>query len=179
MKDAKLKTGTLEVVDDSGGTRRGTASWLGRTGQPIQLASIYGLISNPPAGSQVLLLPQNGQESASIGLADHPNIRPVRNTATGEVGLANYLTGSYVMFRENGDIEVFTEAGNLIANITGDAEITASGNVTATIGGNVNAAVTGNIVATAAQISLNGVIIDSAGNINTPGTVTAAAFIPI
>lgn len=167
----KLKTGSLESVDDSGGTRRGAASWLGRSGQPIQLASIYGLISNPPAGSQVLLLPQNGQESASIGLADHPNIRPVRDTATGEVGLANYLTGSYVMFRENGDIEVFTKAGNLIANITGDVTVAVTGNVTATI--------TGNLAATAAQISANGVTIDPAGNIRTPGTVTAAAFIPI
>jgi phage gp45-like len=127
------------------------------------------LISNPPEGSQVLLLPQNGQESASIGLADHPNIRPVRDTATGEVGLANYLTGSYVMFRENGDIEVFTEAGNLIANITGD--------VTLTVSGNMNAVVTGNIAATAAQINLNGVTIDSSGNIVTPGTVTADDFI--
>lgn len=166
-----LKVGTLESVTDSGGTRRGAASWLGREGQPIQLASLYGLISNPPVGSQVLLLPQNGQESACIGLADHPNLRPVRNTASGEVGMANYLTGSYVMFRKNGDIEVFTKAGNLIANITGNAAITVSGNVTA--------AITGNLTATAAQISANGVIIDPAGNITTTGVVTAHQFITV
>lgn len=175
----KLKTGNLDSVDDSGGTRRGTASWLGRAGQPIQLASLYGLISNPPAGSQVLLLPQNGQESASIGLADHPNIRPVRDTASGEVGLANYLTKSYVMLRENGDIEVFTKAGNIVIGITGDIVATIGGNVTATITGDLTATVTGNLTATAAQISANGVTIDPAGNISTTGTVTAAAFIPI
>lgn len=163
MKDAKLKTGMLDSVDDSGGTRRGTASWLGRNGQPIQLASLYGLISNPPEGSQVVLLPQNGQESACIGFADHPNIRPIRDTKTGEIGLCNYLTGAYGIFRENGDFDVFLPEGNLNANI--------NGNVTATI--------TGNLTATAAQINANGVTIDPSGNISTPGTVTAAAFIPL
>lgn len=174
-----LKVGVLESVTDSGGTRRGTASWLGREGQPIQLASLYGLISNPPAGSQVLLLPQNGQESACIGLADHPNLRPVRDTASGEVGLANYLTGSYVMFRENGDIEVFTEAGKLLITIAGDVSATITGNITATVSGNVTAAVTGNLTATAAQISANGVTIDPAGNIVTTGTITAHQFITV
>jgi phage gp45-like len=158
-----LKTGMLESVDDSGGTRRGTATWLGRTGQPIQVASIYGLVSSAPSGSQVLLFPQNGQESACIGVADHPNIRPVRDLQSGEVAVVNYLTKSMVIFLENGDIEVFTEAGNLIANITGD----------------VTATVTGNITATAAQINANGVTIDPAGNITTSGIITAAAFVPL
>lgn len=161
MKDARLKTGMLESVDDSGDVRRGTATWLGRAGQPIQVAGIYGVISNPPAGSQVLLLPQNGQESASIGIADHPALRPVRDLLPGEVGMVNYLTKSHVIFKQNGDIEVFTEAGDLIANITGDIQVAATGNITAT----------------AAQINLNGVIIDGAGNIATPGVVTADDFI--
>lgn len=171
MKDAKLKMGMLESVDDSGPTRRGTASWLGRDGQPIQVASIYGLISNPPAGSQVLLLPQNGQESSSVGLADHPNIRPVRDTKTGEVGLCNYLTGAYVIFRENGNFDVFLPDGDLNATI--------NGNLVAAITGDATVTVTGILTATAAQINANGVTIDPSGNISTPGTVTAAAFIPI
>lgn len=161
MKDARLKTGMLESVDDSGDVRRGTATWLGRSGQPIQVAGIYGVISNPPEGSQVLLLPQNGQESASIGIADHPAIRPVRDLLPGEVGMVNYLTKSHVIFKQNGDIEVLTEAGDLIANIAGDIQVVATGNITAT----------------AAQINLNGVIIDGAGNITTTGIVTADDFI--
>lgn len=169
MKDSRLKTGMLQSVDDSGDVRRGTAAWLGRDGQPIQVAGIYGVISNPPAGSQVLLLPQNGQESASIGIADHPAIRPIRNLADGEVCIVNYLTKSHVFFKENGDIEVFTETGDLIANITGNVSVTATGNL--------DAAITGNITATAAQINLNGVIIDGAGNITTAGVVTANDFI--
>lgn len=164
-----MKMGMLESVDDSGPTRRGTAAWLGREGQPIQVAGIYGIVSNPPEGSQVLLLPQNGQESSSIGIADHPAIRPIRDLEPGEVGMVNYLTKSHVIFKANGDIEVFTEAGDLIANI--------AGNLTATITGDITAAVTGNITATAAQINLNGVIIDSAGNITTTGVVTADDFI--
>lgn len=174
-----LKAGTLDSVTDSGGTRRGTASWLGREEQEIQLASLYGLISNPPAGSQVFLLPQNGQESACIGLADHPNLRTIRDTASGEVGLENYLTGSYMMFRQDGKIEIFTQAGDLDISITGNATISVDGNITATVTGNVTATITGNLTATAAQISANGVTIDPSGNIVTSGTVTAAAFIPL
>lgn len=166
-----LKVGVLESVTDSGGTRRGEASWLGRESQPIQLASIYGLISNPPTGSQVLLLPQNGQESACIGLADHPNLRPIRDTATGETGLANYLTGSYLMLREDGKIELFTQAGDLDITITGNANLTVTGDAVV--------AVTGNLTATAAQINANGVIIDPAGNITTTGVVTAHQFITV
>lgn len=161
MRDSRLKTGMLESVDDSGDVRRGTATWLGRSGQPIQVAGIYGVISNPPAGSQVLLLPQNGQESASIGIADHPAIRPVRDLLEGEVAITNYLTKSHIIFKQNGDIEVFTEAGNLVATISGDVTVTATGNATIT----------------AAQINLNGVIIDGAGNITTTGVVTADDFI--
>ena len=95
MRDARLKTGMLESVDDSGDVRRGTATWLGREGQPIQVAGIYGVLSNPPAGSQVLLLPQNGQESASIGLPDHPAIRPLKNLLSGEVAVdQTYMGGT-------------------------------------------------------------------------------------
>ncbi|MNQ81335.1 hypothetical protein D3C85_963520 [compost metagenome] len=75
--------------------------------------------------------------------------------------MVNYLTKSHVIFKQNGDIEVFTEAGDLIASIAGNVQIAATGNITAT----------------AAQINLNGVIIDGAGNITTPGVVTADDFI--
>ena len=166
---ADLKYGFLDSADDSNGLRSGTATWLGREGQPIQLASLYGLIHNPPAGSQVLLLPQSGQESNCIGLADHPSIRPIKDLVTGEVGLCNYLTGSYVIFRDSGNIEVFTTAGDLIATI--------AGNVTLAVDGDITGTATGNIALTGTQINLNGVIIDASGNITTPGIVTADDFI--
>jgi phage baseplate assembly protein V len=155
MMAAHLKYGFLDSSDDSSGLRSGTASWLGRENQPIQLASLYGLVHNPPIGCQVLLLPQSGQESNCIGLPDLPASRK-KGLASGEVAIVNYLTGSYVLFKQNGDIEVITTAGNLIANIVG--------NMTATI--------TGNITATATQISLNGVIIDSTGNVALPAGKT-------
>lgn len=192
MKDARLKSGNLQSVNDSGGLRQGTAAWLGRDGQPVQLASLYGLVHNPPLGSQVLLLPQSGQESNSIGLPDHPAIRPLKNLKPGEVAVVNYLTGAYIIFKENNDIELFTDGnvigdfggdvtatigGNVAATIGGDLTATVSGNVTETVSGNLVATVTGNLTMTAAQISLNGVIIDTSGNITTPGTVTADDFI--
>lgn len=158
-----LKTAILESVDDSGILRSGTASWLGRDGQPVQLASLYGIVHNPPEGSQLLLMPQNGQESYCIALPDHPALRPVLNLLPGEVGIVNYLTKSHVVFKANGDIEVFTQAGNLVATIAGNVTLTATGTLTAA----------------ATQINANGVIIDAAGNIVTTGTVTAHQFITV
>lgn len=152
MKKAPPKSALLQSSDDSGNLRRGTAAWSGRNAQPIQLASIYGIVHNPPDGSQVLILPQNGQESNSIGIPDHPRIRPLKNLKKGEVAIVNYLTGAYVLFKEDGTIELVTDA---------DVTLTAGGNITAT----------------ATQISLNGVIIDGSGNITTPGVVTADDFI--
>lgn len=149
---SKLKSGTLQSSNDSGNLRKGTAAWLGRDGQPIQLASLYGLVHNPPIGSQVLILPQNGQESNSIGLPDHPNIRPLKNLKPGEVALVNYLTGAHVIFKESGDIEVVSP---------GNVTVTASGSITMS----------------ASQINLNGVIIDASGNITTSGVVTADDFV--
>lgn len=159
---AHLKYGFLDSADDSNGLRSGTASWLGREAQPIQLAGLYGLVHNPPAGCQVLLLPQSGQESNCIGLPDLPGAR-MKGLLPGEVAVVNYLTGSHVVFKQNGDIEIVTTAGNLIANIAG----------------NMTATVTGNIAVTAAQINANGVIIDGAGNITTTGVVTAHNFITV
>jgi len=52
-------------------------------------------------------------------------------------------------------------------------EIDPSGNVALVNQGTLNATVTGNMTVTANQISLNGVTIDSSGNVNSPATVTA------
>lgn len=139
-----LKFGVLQSSNDAGDLRKGTASWLGRNGQPIQLSSIYGLMHNPPDGSQVLILPQNGQESNSIGLPDHPKLRPLKNLLKGEVALANYLTESYTIHRGNGDIEVVTTgAANIILN---GVIIDSSGNITLPPGASLTTSGGGHVV---------------------------------
>jgi hypothetical protein len=57
---------------------------------------------------------------------------------------------------------------------SGDLTVHADGDVNATVGGDLNATVSGNMTVTAQQISLNGVTIDSAGNVNSPATITGA-----
>lgn len=141
---SKLKSGTLQSSDDTGGIRRGTAAWLGRTGQPIQLASIYGLMHNPIDGCQVLILPQNGQESNSVGLPDHPKLRPLKNLKKGEIAFANYLTNSYTIHKENGDVEVVTTGpGNIVLN---GVIIDSSGNITLPPGATVTTSGGGHVV---------------------------------
>jgi hypothetical protein len=56
-----------------------------------------------------------------------------------------------------------TAVGTLTANITGDIDVTTQGNL--------NATVSGTMKATANQINLNGVIIDSSGNLTSPATI--------
>lgn len=162
-----LKFGVLQSSNDAGDLRKGTAAWLGRDGQPIQLSSLYGLMHNPPDGSQVLILPQNGQESNSIGLPDHPKLRPLKNLKKGEVAFANYLTPSYTLHKENGDIEVVTTGlGNIILN---GVIIDSSGNITLPPGAG--------ITTSGGATNINGVTFDSGGNVATAGTVTADDFI--
>jgi phage gp45-like len=162
-----LKFGTLKSSDDTGDLRKGTAAWLGRDGQKIQLASLYGLMHNPPDGSQVLILPQNGQESNSIGLPDHPKLRPLKDLKKGEVALANYLTDSYSLHKENGDIEVVT---------TGAANITLNG-VIIDSSGNITLPPGAGIITSGGTTNINGVAFDASGNTVTAGTMTADNFI--
>lgn len=160
----RLKIGALESSDDSGDLRRGTGAWLGREEQPIQLASIYGLVHNPPDGSQLLLLSQNDQESNSIGIPDHPAIRPLKGLAKGEVAVVNYLTGAYSLHKANGDIEVKTTgAGNI--NLNG-VIIDSNGNITLPAGATITTSGGGHMVD-------NGKIMATHQH-NETGTVTSA-----
>jgi phage baseplate assembly protein V len=54
--------------------------------------------------------------------------------------------------------------------------IQVSGNWTKQVGGTISINAGGNVTITAPQISLNGVIIDSSGNVTIPGTLTVQGF---
>ena len=128
FKVAKL-TATNDTIDLRGGT-------LGQQGfsQDGTLWTPYGLCHNPPVGSVVLVWAQNGHDSNAIGIADDPKNRTLRSLEPGEVGLANYLTGSYALFKENGDLEI--EAVNANVDITANnVNVTLTGTATFTIGG--------------------------------------------
>jgi phage gp45-like len=99
--------------------------------------SVYGVCSNPPSGSHVLLIASQGQESVKFGI---PNdmLNRKKSLAEGEVVLFNCLTGDFVLMKADGTIEIESSVkvkvtapeteivGNLV--VTGD--ITATGDIT-------------------------------------------------
>ncbi len=144
------------VTDDSHDYPRGQADYNGKTTEFLRY-SPYGLFSNPPKGSWILLLGSQGQESTKAGLiSDYLNRK--KNVKEGECGLYDVKTGNLIYFKENGDIEIDCK-NDLTATVAGNANINVAGNVAETVGGNVTANVTGNIDFTAPNITLNGNII--------------------
>ena len=128
-----FKAARVSAVDDTIDLRGGTLGYQGLA-QEGTLWTPYGLCHNPPVGSLAIVWAQNGQDSNAIGIADAPAIRTLRNLKSGEVGLANYLTGSYALFKENGDLDVTAVNANvnIVAN---NVNITLTGAATFTIGG--------------------------------------------
>lgn len=103
-------------------------NYLGKVAD-MEVIYPYGLCGNPPAGSLVLLFNVQGQEENKAGIANLPNQR-FKNLKPGEVVLGNYLTGSYIKFLENGDIEMFAKSGkiNIVnTNVISNQDVIASG----------------------------------------------------
>lgn len=128
---AIFKIARLISVNDTAAIQQGVFSYMGSTPRG-QIFVPYGVMMNPPAGSQVAVFSQNGNESNAIGFASHPNLRTLQNLASGEYGISNYLTGSYLILKENGDIEISSEADVTISKAV-NVNITATGTATLNI----------------------------------------------
>lgn len=181
-----IKVSTVKSVDDSGVYRLGSAASLGKT-QTVNVISLYGHIMHPPANSMGVTFISQGQESTSFVIADDPKNR-IKDLAEGEVGIANYSTGTHFIMKSSGDWDIqvngnvnLTSTGDLNATVGGDMVSNVTGNVTTTAGGNIalNAA-SGQISLNAPSIIFPNGSIDSSGfNLNnasitvTSGDVTA------
>ena len=75
--------------------------------------SVYGLCSNAPVGSHVLLIGSQGQESTKFGI-ENDFLNRLKGLKEGEVALYNTLTQSLVLLKENGDIRVTKAAGRAL-----------------------------------------------------------------
>lgn len=118
-----FKAARLLSSDDSGSYRRGTFFYQGQTGSKAVIFTPYGLCSRPPDEAMAIILSQNGQDSNGIAFVDDP-LNRFKDLEKGEVAIGNYLTGSRVVFKENGDIDITANADINIA-LTGAATITA------------------------------------------------------
>jgi phage gp45-like len=113
------------VTSDTSDYPQGQAEYNGKTTDYTRL-SPYGLDSNPPDGAWVLLLSSQGQEAVKFGIASD-FLGRLKGLKKGEVALYNTVTKSFILLKENGDIEINAKA-DLLTNVVN--------NLTAVIGGN-------------------------------------------
>jgi len=161
LKRTAIKGMSVVSVDDTQNTRTGVVTGAGKTLQPTQIVSPYGLCSNPPPNSLGISLNLLGNASDNVTIVDHPNLRK-KNLLSGEVAVVNYLTGSNIYIKTDGSIDITSASGATIL-MAADGSITITGTTTT----NINATTTANI--TAPAINLNGVV-----NVNGALTATGA-----
>jgi len=82
--------------------------------------SVYGICANPPQDSHILLLSGPGGESDKYGICNDFLARK-KNLKEGEAALYNTLTGSWVLMKEDGTIDM---KGHV--NIEGTLHVTES-----------------------------------------------------
>lgn len=127
---SKLKSlisyAVLLATKDGGNFRISTMRGLNKQGD-IVLITPYGFDHNPPVGSLGVVFQIQGNEGNRFAIASYPQKRE-RNLKPGEVATGNNLTGSKVVFKQNGDIDI-TCNGNININCTGDVNIVSTGDV--------------------------------------------------
>jgi phage gp45-like len=147
-------------ASDAGVNQIAQASYLGKTAN-VELLSIYGLCSNPPTGSSILLFDVQGQEENRAGIANFPGSR-FKTLKPGEVALGNYITKSNIRFLENGDIQVIG---------TNNMTVTIAQNNTVTIGGSATINVTGSATINCASATLTAATTTINSNVTINGSL--------
>jgi len=164
-----IKQAVSGVTDDTGEIPTTIVDYLGKKSKAIRL-SPYGLCTNPPEVSDAVLLSINAHESQKYALIDHFQNR-FKNLKHGEVVLTNYMSGSYIYLKENGDIKIRSEKDQII-EVIGNCDITVNGNITAHASGNITATTNGSISAAAGTYAtIQAPAINLTGNVLINGTL--------
>lgn len=107
-----IKSAYLTLTnDDTSSYPTAQAGYKGKVANFIRL-SPYGLDSNPPKGSMVLLLSAYGQESNKFGISSDV-IRRRSGLKDGEVAVYNTVTGSLIHLKADGSITVSASSVNI------------------------------------------------------------------
>lgn len=116
VADAPIEDETRNVIQQLQVKLYDAVKNCGKLGQ-------YGLYSNAPSGSFVIVMQVNGQDEVLFGIEDDVNNRP-RALKEGEVMLYNTLTKSFIYLDADSNIQVYS-AKDLNLNITGNVNLTA------------------------------------------------------
>jgi hypothetical protein len=135
-----IKRATVSLPgDDSGNVANTQVTYLGRTAQ-VEVIYPYGTAGKAPKDSSSVMLSIQAQEENRVIVEYRPTDR-FKNLKPGEYVVGNQLTGAFVKFSENGDIEIDAGSANVnltAANlkITGDVAVVGNSTFTGTITNN-------------------------------------------
>ncbi len=131
-----FKIARLISSEDGQDFLSGVISYMGTEG-PVQVVVPYGTMLNPPVGSQMMVLAQGGLQSNAIGIASDPKNRTLKDLEPGEYAVGNYESGSYLVFRNNGDMELNC-TGDFVMNVGGTTDLNSVDTFTLTTDGSAN-----------------------------------------
>jgi len=120
----QIKTAVKTRIVDDDATIQKMQIQLFDAVKTISKFGMYGLYSNAPKGSFVIVVQSNGQEEVLFGAEDDVNNRP-RGLKEGEVMVFNTLTQNYLYMDAEGNTKVYVKKD---FNLTADGEV----NITAT-----------------------------------------------
>lgn len=129
--------------DDSKNFPRSQVSYLGKTADTAMVWP-YGFGGLAPNGALCVTFCANGHEENRISIPTSPDKR-IKNLQPGEVYFSNLLTGTYIMQKANGDIDIVSKGGENISlskdkneNIQGKLNLNVQGDVTLNVQGKVS-----------------------------------------
>ena len=111
-----------QVSEDTGPFRLVTVESDG-TPYDAQITFPYGVEGNPIKGSNVFLIPIEGEPGQFVGLPEPPPKDRVDGLKEGEVNLQNYKTGNSIKMDKDGTITI--TATKIV--LVGDVELGAAG----------------------------------------------------
>lgn len=121
--------------DDSKDFQVGQIGYLGMLTN-AEIFHPYGFGSRPPIGSYCITFTIQGQEEHQVAIAGTPDKR-IKNLNPGETYFANLVTGTNILNKSNGDMQV---------TVKNDAIELASGDKKVTVGKDLTIDVTGDII---------------------------------
>jgi phage gp45-like len=96
-------------------------SFLGDNAANAQRISPYGLFSNPPVGTKVVLF-QISAATENKACIPFCQAERISGLEPGEVAVGSAISGSYIIFKVNGDINIISK-GNINLTATGNVNI--------------------------------------------------------
>lgn len=150
---------TSKTGDDSKPLPIGFLTSNGRNDAKFVPVSVYGVVSNAPSNSHVLIFNAQGQASNKFGIVND-FLNRKKNLSEGEVALFNSKTGAFVLMKADGSVLI---SGLSKLDVDSDLNVDGNVNVTGDINVDGNANVDGDVIAKGDIKADGDVVADAAG----------------